>query len=105
MAAVAVALRLRLVAVVAVVAAACKFEVGLDEEKPARDYTLLERGANRYAYSWRKNYWDAVGSLLTKGYSVDSAIDRVYEAYGKNYSVTAILDAIIVDKHMNISRI
>jgi hypothetical protein len=53
----------------------------------------------------RKNHWDAVGSLLTKGYSVDLAIDRVYKAYGKNYSVTAILDAIIVDRHMNISRI
>jgi hypothetical protein len=82
-----------------------EFEFGLDGGKPARDYTPSERGANRYAYSRRKNYWNAVGSLLTNGYSVDSAIDRVYEAYGKNYSVTAILDAIMVDKHMNISRI
>jgi hypothetical protein len=81
-----------------------EFEVGLDGGKPVRDYTPSERGANRYTFSQHKNYWDAVGSLLIKGYSVDLAIDMVYEAYGKNYSVTAILDAIIVDKHMNISR-
>ncbi len=82
-----------------------EFEVGLDEGKLARDYTPSERGANWYAYSQCKNYWDAVGSLLTKGYSISLAINRVYEANGKNYFGMTILDAIIIDKHMNISRI
>ena len=39
-----------------------------------------------------------------KGYTADTAIDKVYEVYGKSKSVTAILDAMIADKQARIER-
>ncbi len=60
-----------------------EYALGLNGGKPARDYTYAERGANKYAYSRRKNFWHTVGHLITKGYSSDTAIDRIYEVYGK----------------------
>jgi hypothetical protein len=51
-----------------------------------------------------QEFWDAVTSLQTKGYLVILGLDQVYEEYGKSYSVKAILDAIITDKHMRNER-
>jgi hypothetical protein len=59
---------------------------------------------NWYAYSQRKNFWDAVGEFHHMGYTTDLAIVRVYEVYGSRKSVTAILDEIITDKQANIAR-
>ena len=42
--------------------------------------------------------------LMTKGYTADTAIDKVYEVYGKSKCVMAILDAMIVDKQAHIER-
>jgi hypothetical protein len=81
-----------------------EYALGLNGMKPARDYTPSERGANRYAYSRRNNFWKAICSLMTQGYSADTAIDKVYEVYGKSQSVSAILDAIIADKQACIER-
>jgi hypothetical protein len=67
-----------------------EFDVGLDGGKVARDYNINERGANWYSYSQRMNFWDLVRKLLRVGYTPDSAIDRVYEVYGRSKSVTAI---------------
>ena len=81
-----------------------EYALGVNGGKPARDYSPSERGANRYAYSRRKNFWNAICSLTTKGYTADTAIDKVYEVYGKSKSVTAILDAMIADKQARIER-
>jgi len=81
-----------------------EYSLGLNGGKPARDYTWSERGANRCAYSRRKNFWNAICSLMTKGYSADTAIDRVYEVYQKSQCVSVILDAIIADKQACIER-
>ena len=59
---------------------------------------------NWYAYSQRKNFWDAVGEFHHMGYTTDLAIVWMYEVYGSRISVTAILDAIITDKQANIAR-
>ena len=48
--------------------------------------------------------WNAICSLTTKGYTANTAIDKVYEVYGKSKSVTAILDAMIADKQARIER-
>jgi hypothetical protein len=81
-----------------------EYALGVNGGKPARDYSPSERGANRYAYSRRKKIWNAICSLTTKGYTADTAIDEVYEVYGKSKSVTAILDAMIADKQARIER-
>ena len=78
--------------------------MGVNGGKPVRDYSPSERGANRYAYSQRKKNWNVICSLMTKGYTADTAIDKVYEVYGKSKSVTAILDAMIADKQARIER-
>jgi len=39
-----------------------------------------------------------------KRYTADTAIDKVYEVYGKSKSVMAILDAMIADKQARIER-
>jgi hypothetical protein len=59
---------------------------------------------NWYAYSQRKNFWDAIGKFHHMGYTTDLAIVRMNEVYGSRISVTAILDAIITDKQANIVR-
>ena len=51
-----------------------------------------------------QKFWNAICSLTTKGYTADTAIDKVYEVYGKSKSVTAILDAMIADKQARIER-
>ncbi len=51
-----------------------------------------------------KKNWNVICSLTTKRYTADTAIDKVYEVYGKSKSVTAILDAMIADKQARIER-
>jgi hypothetical protein len=79
-----------------------EFDVGLDGGKAARDFTSSERGANRYAYSRRKVFWDAVAGLLQMGYTIYLAVDRVCETYKKRLSVMMIMDAIIVEEQVGI---
>jgi hypothetical protein len=78
--------------------------LGVNGGKPARDYSLSERGVNHYAYSRCKKIWNAICSLTRKGCTADTAIEKVYEVYGKSKSVTTILDAMIADKQSCIER-
>ena len=81
-----------------------EYALGVNRGKPPRDYSPSERGANRYAYSRRKKIWNAICSLMMKGYTANTAIDKVYEVYGKSKCVMAILDAMIADKQACIER-
>jgi hypothetical protein len=49
-----------------------EWECVLNGSKPARDFTIHERGVNKFALSWHKNLWDVaicmivhVGSLFS----------------------------------------
>ncbi len=55
-------------------------------------------------YRDAKKIWYVICSLTAKGYTADTAIDKVYEVYGKSKSVSAILDAMIADKQARIER-
>ncbi|KAI9982251.1 hypothetical protein PInf_008150 [Phytophthora infestans] len=44
--------------------------------KAAKDFTAAERGANKFAYSRRKVFWDVVSSLVRSGFTSDTAIDK-----------------------------
>ena len=68
-----------------------EYEFGHGGSKPAREYTAVERGANKFAYSRRKVFWDAMDVLIRKGYTSDRAIDKLYTTYGLRTSVTKIL--------------
>ena len=43
-----------------------EYALGVNGGKPARDYSLSERGANGYAYLQRKIFWNAICSLTTR---------------------------------------
>ncbi|OWZ18461.1 LOW QUALITY PROTEIN: hypothetical protein PHMEG_0007446 [Phytophthora megakarya] len=65
--------------------------------KAAKDFTAVERGANKLAYSRRKVFWDVVSSLVRSGFTSDTAIDKVYSVYGRQLSVSNILVALRAD--------
>lgn len=75
-----------------------EYEFGLSGNKPAKNFTSAERGANRLAYSRRKAFWDLIAELVRSGYTSDVTIERVRVAYGDQLSLTATLNAIRVDR-------
>ncbi|ETN00948.1 hypothetical protein PPTG_17274 [Phytophthora nicotianae INRA-310] len=75
-----------------------EYEFGLNGVKAAREYTAAERGANKFAYSRRKMFWDVVATMVRAGYSSDVAVDRIYAIYGRQLPVTSILLALRRDK-------
>ena len=75
-----------------------EYEFGLDGKKPAKDYTAVERGQCKYAYSRRKCFWEVIEKLIRRGYTSDTACDKVYSIYGRNSSVTKVLLAIRKDR-------
>ncbi|KUF81643.1 hypothetical protein AM588_10000277 [Phytophthora nicotianae] len=76
-----------------------EYEFGLNGLKPAKEFTAAERGANKFAYSRRKVFWDVVSAFVRTGFTSDVAIDKIYAAYGRQLSVTRILAALRTDKH------
>lgn len=81
-----------------------EYEFGLGGKKRARDYTSAERGANKCQYCRRKKFWDLVDLLIRRGSDSDTAIDRIYEVYGRGASVTDVLNAMGQDSVARINR-
>jgi Transcriptional activator of glycolytic enzymes len=68
-----------------------EYEFGIGGKKAAKEFTAVERGSCKSAYSRRKCFWDTVENLIRRGYTSDTACDRVYSIYGRSNSVTKIL--------------
>ena len=75
----------------------CEFG-STDRLKPAKLFTSAERVRNKFAYSRRKVFWDMVGNMTFRGYTSDTAIDKIYSTYGHNLSVSNILIKMSNDK-------
>ena len=75
-----------------------EYQFGLGNNKAARDFTHHERGRISWKYSFRNNFWELVDGRIRYGDTYNTAIDRIYEVYGRNQSVTKILEAIRRDK-------
>ena len=45
----------------------------------------------KFAYSKRKVFWDLVVNMITRGYTSDTAIDKIYTTYGQAFAVSTIL--------------
>ncbi len=82
-----------------------EWEFGLNGTKPARDFTIHERGENRFAFCRRKNLWEAVSRMIAHGYTSDTAIDRIYLVYGRKKSVCTILNLLANDRRNKIDRL
>ena len=81
-----------------------EYQFGLHGQKPAKDYTTTERGANKCTYCRRKRFWSIVELMVRRGETCDTAIDRIYAAYGNTMSVTNILHALGNDSRDGIHR-
>lgn len=82
-----------------------EYEFGLkDGQKPARDYTSVERGANKVKYCRRKKFWDLVDLLIRRGSDSDTAISKIYAVYGENSTVTKVLNDLARDSVNKINR-
>ena len=70
-----------------------EWEFGIGGNKPAKDFTAIERGQVRFQYSLRKVFWDLCSQMIRRGYSSDAAIDKIYSVYPR-LSLTQILRKI-----------
>ena len=75
-----------------------EYEYGIGGRKPAKDFTATERGRVKYMYHRRKVVWDKVAELVRAGHTAQVAIDRIYQAYGRNQSVTTIINRMRSDR-------
>jgi len=75
-----------------------EYEFGLSGNKPAKDFTRLERGKHKFAYCRRKVFWEVIIKLVNAGHISDTAIDLVYQCYGRRLGVTAILRKMVADR-------
>jgi hypothetical protein len=58
----------------------------------------VERGRVKVHYCRHKVVWDAVNSLIRRGYSVHTAIDKIYDVYGQEKNVTQIINQMLKDR-------
>lgn len=77
------------------------YQTGIGGRKPARDFTAQERGRDKYRFYRRKHVWDIVVNLVNAGVQARVAIDRIYNHYGANRSVSNIIKDIMRDKRNN----
>lgn len=75
-----------------------EYQHGIGGRKAAKDFTLVERGANKFSYSRRKTFWECITKHVNARYTAAAAIDKVHASYGEKLSVTKILNLMIADK-------
>lgn len=80
-----------------------EYEFGIDGRKPAKDFNATEQGQVKHKFFRRKVFWDVVVKLVNAGCMAEVAIDRVYNTYGVQQSITTILSFMIRDKRQNIT--
>jgi hypothetical protein len=75
-----------------------EYAFGSGGRKAAKDFNVHERGKCRFNYSRRKVVWDCIALHVNAGFLAATACDRILECYGRNQTVTAIINAMVKDK-------
>jgi hypothetical protein len=75
-----------------------EYEFDIGGRKAAKDFTYRERGVSCAILCRRKVFWDIVLHLISHRYTNESAIDHIYNQYGKQKLVTQILICIRKEK-------
>ena len=75
-----------------------EYTTGIGGRKAARDFSTIERGRDKYRFYRRKHVWDIVSNLVNAGVNSRVAVDRIYNHYGANKSVTKVIKDIMADK-------
>jgi Transcriptional activator of glycolytic enzymes len=76
-----------------------EYQHGIAGNLPAKYFNGRERGRAKSHYSWRNLVWTVIKDLVVAGLDADVAIDRIYQAYGYNKSVTFIINQMYKDKN------
>jgi len=71
---------------------------GLGGNKAAKDFTATEKGKCKQKYYRRRVFWNLVATLVNAGYGAPAAVDKVYHQYGRDSSVTKVLDCLLEDR-------
>jgi hypothetical protein len=71
-----------------------EYEFGIGGRKAARLFTPTERGACKYKFHRRKVVWDKIIELIRAGHTAQTAVDTIYDVYGNDKPVTAIINAM-----------
>jgi hypothetical protein len=74
---------------------------GIGGRKAARLFTPEERGRAKHKYTRRRVFWNTVDRLVRGGMEANVAIDRIYQHYGRNLTVTRILNSMLADRRNN----
>ena len=74
---------------------------GIGGCKTVRKFNSQERGKVKYKFYRRKKVWDLVSYLTRNGLSHHVSIDRIYQSYGREKSVTQIIRLIQADEKRN----
>ena len=72
-------------------------QYGICRQKAAQLFTPHERGRVKHNYHRRKVVWDLVSGLVRGGLTANLAIDRIYQVYGADASVTTIINRLKKD--------
>ena len=80
-----------------------EYEFGISGSKPARFFTPKERGSCRYMYHRRKVFWDRLTLMIRNGHTPQTAVHKIYEVYGRDCSVTKILNQLRDDRGRHIA--
>ena len=75
-----------------------EYTIGIGGRKPAKEYTPRERGKVKYKYTRRKVVWDTISKLTNAGLHSHVAIDRIYEYYGREKTVTQVIELMRRDR-------
>jgi hypothetical protein len=78
-----------------------EWNTGIGGRKAAIHFTPQERGACKHKFTRRKRAWDIIRTMINKGHSAQTAIDRIYAVYGQGMPVTTILNRIAIDRRNN----
>jgi len=77
-----------------------EYEEGLDNHKPAKNFTASERGQVKSVYSHRNHFWRAMEKIISRGHSALAAIEMLQTAYGEQLSVSNMCRACKNDKDL-----
>ena len=75
-----------------------EYEFGIGGNKGAKYFTSYERGKVKHKYTRRKVIWDCIQRQINRGLQYNVAIDRIYQVYGQEKSVTKIINEMRKDK-------
>jgi hypothetical protein len=77
-----------------------EWTTGIGCHKPAKDFAPSKRCAVKLVFSRQKTVWEVIDWLIRSrpGFTAATAIESILLAYGKNLSMTKIINPTVTDK-------